>query len=54
MTVIIKGSRYCTSPVASSKMTVSDIVILAIPPNPAAAPTKAKVPLSANVPRLKT
>ena len=33
-------------------ITVREIVILAIPPNPAAAPTNANVPLSAKVPFL--
>ena len=35
ISVIINGSTYCMSPVASSMITVSEIVILAIPPSAA-------------------
>jgi hypothetical protein len=34
----MSGSTYCISPVASSSITVNDIVIRAIPPSAAAAP----------------
>ena len=48
----MSGSAYCMSPVASSRMTVSEMVMRAMPPSTAAAPTSAYVPASAKVPRL--
>ena len=39
--VTMIGKPYCTLPVHSISMTVSEITILAIPPSPAAAPMSA-------------
>ena len=46
----INGNRFEMLPVASSKMTHREMVMRAMPPRPAAAPTSAYVPASANVP----